>query len=137
MTEIPFYKSWDFNTGNSEGWVAEGSGYYAGVSGGAYSVGCFGHTPVLASPAGLLIDASTYKTVEIRMRSATSQAARIIINRHAGVYKGFPLTPDGQYHVYPVDMTGYADWSGYVSVLQLDPQDRYGQADIDYIRIKR
>jgi hypothetical protein len=89
-----------------------------------------------------------YTHFEIRMSheaETEGTVARIFWQRtidtgFVGKFIIFPVTTDGEYHTYNVDVSGHASWNGTIDLIRLDPIEGVGlsvgrQFKVDYIRV--
>lgn len=87
------------------------------------------------------LDTRRLRCVEIRMRLSAGREAQLFWANSSGAYSEpkstrFKVTPDGQFHVYRVDLSSVARWSGTVRSLRLDMTDASGASiAIDYVRV--
>jgi len=99
-----------------------------------------GEDPYMVSPF-VSIDAAAFSRIELRMKTSAGNDGDIFFvteqdpDWSASKVQRFPLTSDGSYHVYTVDMSSAAEWSGRVQQIRLDPMPDAGDFAIDYVRI--
>jgi hypothetical protein len=86
-------------------------------------------------------DASRLSRIEIRMRTSAGREASIFFITESDSDWGedkvlhFPITGDGQFHIYDLDMTTVNSWRGTITALRFDPTNSTGEIEIDFIRL--
>ncbi|MCQ6559755.1 DUF5722 domain-containing protein [Paenibacillus mendelii] len=138
------YKHWDYPVnGSLDGW---GSAHdlTTSAAGGKLTVTVTGIDPYIYSPSSLGMDASKYKTIQIKMKNnSTARMAKIYWTRTGeGMSEDriryFAITPsDTIERVYTIDMSDELLWSGTISQFRLDPTEDVssGNVVIDYISV--
>lgn len=111
------------------------------VSGGVLHGTASNTDPQLRFDQNLTVNADLYKYVEIRMkgfagnRIGFSWAAAIQPNNITQVEVEPAALSDGLYHIWLLDFTSVAGWTGTLSHIRLDPATTSGAAfEVDYIR---
>lgn len=124
--------------GDLEGWTPARA--TATVANGFLNFAATGADPQLFKNA--IVDSSQGEILEIRLRQNDSERFQLFWADASGGFAGgrsfaIPSTeiiPDGEFHVYQVDMTGV--FVGEISSFRFDPGDIAGRTvDIDYIRL--
>lgn len=133
--------SWEFETaGDSEGWTAQNQLTPPQISNGYLITKSTGIDPFLISP-DLVAYAKKLSHIEIRMSVSAGNLAQLyFITGSDGNYNEskvlpFPITADGQFHTYTLDMSKVNKWSGAIAQIRLDPTVTQAIIKIDYIRI--
>ncbi len=134
-------QAWEFETdGVLEGWVAWNHLTPLGTSAGILSAEGTGDDPYIGSPV-FALDAAKFPIVEIRMAVTAGNNAQIYFLTSAGATYdetkalSFPITADGKFHTYTLDMTKTGAWKGIVTQIRLDPADAVTSVQVDYIHI--
>ena len=138
--------SWEFlNDHDLEGWaeVPWDTNQLADttVEGGALAARSTGADPYLRSPSELGIEAAKAHGIEVRMSSSGGGQASIYFTTQDDreederKVKHFPILADGEPHVYLIEMSSVARWSGSIVQLRLDPTDSPAVVTIDYVRV--
>jgi len=146
--------SWDFKQ-DGEGWarfftlvqndVYSESHDIASVKivNGALTTRSLGSDPYFFSANNLNITASATPIVAIRMSVSAGDWAEIYFitdsdeNWSESKKLEFPLTSDGQFHDYLIDMSEVSRWRLTITRLRLDPTDiASAEIQIDYIRVQ-
>jgi hypothetical protein len=132
---------WDFNeNGHSEGWQAWNQLNTFQVKGGILYTKSTGNDPYMGSPK-ITANASALSRIEIRMKVSAGDTAELyFITKSDGTYDEskvlrFPITADGEYHTYILDMSKVQKWSGIITQIRLDPTITQAAIEIDYIHI--
>ena len=93
--------------------------------------------------SGLELWATPCDKLSVRMSLTAGTEAQIFwISRLAPVgsefqSSSFPIEPDGEFHTYEVALGEALSWAGTMTGLRLDPTDRPGEVEIDYIALER
>jgi hypothetical protein len=99
-----------------------------------------GDDPYMVSPY-VGIDAAAFNRIEIRMKTSGGSDGDVffITDRDpdwgADKVKRFSLTSDGTWHVYTLDLSSVAGWSGHILQIRLDPMSVAGDFAVDYVRV--
>jgi len=143
-SSLPTYNpsfSWDFNQdGNFEGWEVQNQLDPIQTSNGNLVTKSTGNDPFMISPT-INADAASLSHIEIRMKiSAGNYAELYFMTNSEGTYDEskvlrFPITADGQFHTYIIDMTEATKWNGVITQIRLDPVVTQATIEIDYIRL--
>jgi len=140
QVEYQFY-GWEFNNPqNTDGWFAWWMMQPLQIVNGSLTSTVTGSDPYLGSPY-LGIDAARFNRIEIRMRTTQGGSGQIffspgqrqVTKDETSVF--FPITSDGEYHVYTINLAYTSLWQGTIMHLRLDPMDSVGDFSIDYIHI--
>jgi len=132
---------WDFNqNGNPEGWQAWNQLNTFQVKGGILYTKSTGNDPYMGSPK-ITANASALSRIEIRMKVTAGDTGELyFITKSDGTYDEskvlqFPITVDGEFHTYILDMSKVQKWSGVITQIRLDPTVTQAAIEIDYIHI--
>ncbi len=143
---------WGFNTDNdNQGWVARNSLGPLVIKDGIASTSVLSNDPRMDISTGLSIDADIHKGVELRYRLSqrfdasgeiSKEIAELFWRRADGTQARCELSdiiPDGQMHIYTVDLSDIPEWRGEVVYLRFDPtatpKSIGSRVEIDYIKI--
>jgi len=135
---------WNFNEdGNTQGWIADHS-LSGSVANGIYHLDVTGDDPYFLIP-GLSFDASTFKTLKIKMKNNTSDNGMDVyffssdyVQDYDGSRYAHATTTanDSGYRVYTIDFSNNPYWTGKITFLRIDPTAaNSGSVDIDYISV--
>lgn len=132
--------SWDFFKPDERVWTPSG---FAALTyeGGVLRTTSTGDDPTL-SALWVEIDAARFKTLEVKMKSDKPGSGQLFFTgKQEGLTEEksirFPEIPDGEFHVYTVDMTSNPSWQGTITALRFDPTSvRDAKIEIAYIRFK-
>jgi len=141
--------SYEFNDNSDEGWTPwkDLSSFEVKEDGKLYTSPT-GKDPSMRSMPGLPIDASVYKTIEIRYAVVGNHIGRAQLYwaRSGENFSGdrgvaFNIAADSEFHTYTIDVGSNPNWAGQVELLRFDPVAIVGPDDasdmqiiIDYIR---
>lgn len=147
LVEIDFMKvesqgqAWEFETdGVLEGWVAWNHLTPLETGAGILSAEGTGDDPYIGSPV-FTLDAAQFPIVEFRMAVTAGNNAQVYFltatSPHFDETKAlsFPVTADGKFHTYRLDMTKTGAWKGTITQIRLDPADAVTSVEVDYVRI--
>jgi hypothetical protein len=134
-------RAWEFeNAGDDEGWGSTMQMTDVRVEDGLLKATTTGNDPAFFGPP-VEIDAGRYGHVLIGMRIDKPGAAQLfwstdLAPEGEATSCTFPLTSDGEFHQYNLDLSRVATWAGQVRRLRLDPGATPGaHVEIDYIRV--
>ncbi len=135
---------WEFNTDNSiECWNLYNS-LTGNTSGGYLNLTITGGDSFMISPDNLNFDATTLKSIHVKMKNNTAETvASIYFTRSDATWSGtlaksFNIKPnDSGYTEYMIDMGGHAEWKGTIKQIRIDPLASLsaGTVNIDFIKI--
>ncbi|MDI6828259.1 MAG: glycoside hydrolase family 99-like domain-containing protein [Armatimonadota bacterium] len=131
--------SWMFDGMEESSWSASQGLSDVGVENGCLVARSVGSDPAFYGPT-VDIDASKYKTFEIRMKVDKGKQAQVFwagrlssFNEKMSVR--FDIIPDGKFHLYKIDLGAVPTWRGKITSLRFDPTDTGGaRIEIDHIR---
>ena len=134
---------WRWSTASDlEGWVVAKDLSELVVSDGLFSASTTGNDPVIVSPGGLSVDASTRKWIVVRMKVTEGKLAEVFYKRTADPNfaslrkRQFDIRSNSEFVTYQLDMTDDPLWTGTVDRLRLDPTTSSGaKVYIDYLLI--
>jgi hypothetical protein len=133
--------AWEFQAdGDTEGWVAWNQMASLQAGGGLLLARSVGSDPYMGSP-GIAADAGKLSRVEIRMKVSAGSVAQLffVTDTEAQTDEAkslaFPVSADGQFHIYTLDMSAVPSWKGTIRQLRFDPTDAASEVEIDYIRL--
>jgi hypothetical protein len=117
--------AWEFDDPSSPGWDAPQHLADARIEEGCLVARSTGWDPAFYS-TGVDLDASLYGAVEIRMSVDKGTGGQLFwAGRGRGFTEAasikFELTPDGQFHVYRLDLASSPAWKSRIAALRLDP----------------
>jgi hypothetical protein len=132
----PKVTTWDFDSGAGESWSP-----LMGVSDFAVKDGKMHFTTATTDPAlngpVVRLDAAEFEAIEIRMRTAGAEpGTRDTLqffwsgggNTSEAQSIATPVTHDGAWHTYRLDLANHPRWRGAITRLRLDPSIRMGLA---------
>ncbi|WP_243064997.1 hypothetical protein [Humibacter sp. RRB41] len=134
--------NWAFNGGHEAGWAVYDatSSTAVGTDPNALNLTATGNDPRMQTTSPLHLDATSAKTVTVRMSNATSSTTgRIYFTTTSSTGAseskavGFAVKPNSGYTTYTIDMSANPLWAGEVNWLRVDPIDTTGQTNIDSI----
>ncbi|WP_116947351.1 stalk domain-containing protein [Jiangella endophytica] len=141
-----FTYAWTFDTdGDLEGWTdLHGTIDGLRVEGGALRGTATTADPVVATPAGLALDAADHPYVRVRLRTSVpteqelyfAQTDRPDFSRERGIVFHADPDPDGWVEV-DVPMWRCPTWQGTISQLRIDPLVTAGDFAIEEVRVMR
>jgi hypothetical protein len=132
--------AWEFDDPKSPGWDPSQN-----LTGGKVEDGCLttvsnGIDPAIYS--GITeVQASKYPAIEIRMKVDKGKGAQLFWSpRGKGFVElasaKFDLIPDGEFHVYRLDLAANPAWKGTITAFRLDPTDaKDAHISLDYVRL--
>ncbi len=135
---------WEFNrAGDLEGWSAANSLITPTVNGGFLRAVVSGPDPFFTGPASPEIDTAVYRWLHVRMKAPEGTEAEFFWGTPSEPWHtparrtGFPVTADGEFHEYLVDLSAHPQWTGAAILPRLDPtaSGSSGVAEIDFIRL--
>jgi len=134
---------WDFGTdGCFEMWDAFQQLDAPFVSEGCLQSISTGADPAIRSFEGLGMDAGANNAVSIKISTTSGTGAQLFwITESDKTWdetksKQFPITSDGQFHDYVLDLSTVGSWAGTIRQLRLDPTDGSGShISIDHIHL--
>ncbi|MDH7482138.1 MAG: glycoside hydrolase family 99-like domain-containing protein [Armatimonadota bacterium] len=131
--------SWTFDGLEEVGWSASQELRDAGIENGSLVATSIGSDPAFYGPP-VNIDSSKFKTLEIRMKVDRGKQAQFFWagrgrNFNETMSIRFEIFPNGEFHVYRLNLSTLPTWRGIITGLRFDPTDA-GDAriEIDYIR---
>jgi hypothetical protein len=134
---------WEFNTeGDSEGWEVWYQLTPFQVANGLLVTQSQSNDPYMRS-ATIAVDASAVSRLEIRMKVSGGDMAQVFfVTDSDSAYDEakslrFPVSGDGQFHTYTLDMSTVPLWKDTVTQIRLDPMETPGSIEIDYIQLAR
>jgi hypothetical protein len=129
---------WDFDNPEECLWSVGNMAELAYSNGSMTAVAANGD-PAFYSP-GLQVDAEKYRRLEIKMKMDKGEEAQVFFARKNGhmsekMSTKFKVTPDGEYHVYTIDLASNPLWKGTIRQIRIDPNSEAGsRVWIDYVR---
>ena len=133
--------AWDFNQdGNFEGWQVQNQLDPLQTNMGNLVTKSTGNDPYMVSQT-ISVDAPALARIEIRMKISAGDTAELyfITNSESEYSESkvfrFPITSDGKFHAYILDMSKVKKWSGEITQIRLDPTIAQADIEIDYIHI--
>lgn len=134
--------AWEFDqSGNDEGWLPWNQLTPFTISEGVLQTSSIGNDPYMLFDPILNLDASIYKTIEIRMKVGHGNNAKLYFTTvedetwDESKSIQFDLKPGDNYMTYKLDMEFIKTWAGRISKIRLDPTEANSDIEIDYIRI--
>ncbi len=125
--------------GDQEGWKALNQVINMTVAGGFLQLRATGEDPYLSRPSMFLLGDVTQK-ICVRMRADAGSEAQLFWARPdaAGFAESrsrkFPISADGAFHLYTLDLSDHAEWTGHeITALRLDPTNAAGNIAVDFI----
>lgn len=133
--------AWDFDKNDDlEGWQAQNQLDSLQTRNESLITKSTGNDPFMVSPT-ISVDSAAYSHIEIRMKVSDGNTAGIYFstNSESGHDETkavhFPITGDGQFHTYILDMSKVKKWSGKITQIRFDPTNAQADIEIDYIHI--
>lgn len=132
--------SWDFSRRQDQTWHV-GNMVNLSYEGGVMSAEAANNDPAFYSPL-TDIDADRFRTIEIRMRMDRGGEGQLFFSRPRGQMTEeksvrFPVTGDGEFHTYVIDLSRQPRWRGSIGHIRLDPNSAQGsKVEIASIRLK-
>jgi len=133
--------AWDFNqNGNLEGWQAQNQLNPLQIRSENLVTESTGNDPFMVSPT-IRLDASAFSHIEVRMKVSAGNTADLYFstNSESGYDESkvvhFPITSDGQFQTYILDMSNVKKWGGEITQIRFDPTNTQADIEIDYIHI--
>jgi len=132
--------AWVFSDPKDQDWTV-GNMTDLSFEGGVMSAVAQNRDPAFYSP-GTDIDASRFKTVEIKMRMDKGTEAQLFFARHHGKMTEeksvrFPVVGDNEWHIYTIDMSRNPRWHGRIGQLRLDPNSESGsKVQVAYVKLR-
>jgi hypothetical protein len=130
---------WDFNQdGDSQGWEAWNQLDPLQISKGNLTTRSSGNDPFMGSPK-INVDASTLPHIKINMKASAGDTAELyFITNMDGTYDEskvlrVPITGDGEFHTYDINMSTSIKWSDKITQIRFDPTTTQAEIEIDYI----
>jgi len=146
VNRIPY--QWEFNIrSDSEEWTKQNCSFV--VKNGTLSGTSATTDPAIIS-GDLTADATAYNKIKIKMRHDYSTFSPLgdriqvfFTTTSATSYSedksyqsvAIPSTTNGNYVEYTIDLTTNANWAGTITGIRIDPYNKSGTFDIDYIRL--
>ncbi|MDH7602670.1 MAG: glycoside hydrolase family 99-like domain-containing protein [Armatimonadota bacterium] len=132
--------SWDFSNPADQVWTV-GNMSDLSFSDGLMRATARNNDPAFYSPY-TTIDASKFKTVEIKMRMDKGSEAQIFFAKPRGTMSEaksvrFPVIGDGEWHVYTVDMSQNKRWQGKIGQIRIDPNSEpHSRVEVAYVKLR-
>ena len=132
--------AWEFDDPKHPGWDAIQNLEKSRVENGRLITESNGSDPAIYGEA-MDIDSKRFRRAEIRMKVDRGRGAQLF---WAAKSRGFveasslrwEINPDGQFHVYELDLGASPAWKGRIGAFRLDPTDAAGaRIEIDYVRL--
>jgi hypothetical protein len=138
------YAGREFPTaGDTQGWTALNQASVAS-SGGTLNITESGSDPYTGSPNNLLIDASIYKHLQVRLKNTATGTLDLFFQTtadsawSAAELVSTSVPSSSGYVTYTVNMGSNTNWAGTIKSLRLDPPGGSGDtASLDFVRIAR
>ena len=142
--EEPMQKTeWEFDEDdNFEGWQLNGATEGV-VSNGYLEMNVIAGDPFMTNMDGMMIDASKFDKIAIKMKNNTPDTNAEIFFKNAYEPEKYnsirfqTIPEDSIYREYEISTSENLDWSGFIVMLRLDPVSGVstGSVSIDYIRL--
>ncbi|MEO0224963.1 MAG: M6 family metalloprotease domain-containing protein, partial [candidate division WOR-3 bacterium] len=137
-------KEWYFLS-NHEGWNTTYNASVSVSTGSILSLNITASGAYIMSADNLMISATTYKYIKIRLRNTTNQTqARFFWITSTDTQwndvksVSFTITSnDTDFGEYVIDLSRVSSWSGRIRRLRFAPSSSSGRIDIDYIRLEK
>lgn len=132
--------AWEFDDPKHPGWDAIQNLEKSRVENGRLITESNGSDPAIYGEA-MDIDSKRFRRAEIRMKVDRGRGAQLF---WAAKSRGFveasslrwEINPDGQFHVYELDLGASPAWKGRIGAFRLDPTDAAGaRIEVDYVRL--
>ena len=132
--------AWEFDDPSSPGWDASQNLADGKVEDGCLNARSVGSDPALYSGT-TEVDAKKVSWAEIRMKVDEGKQGQLFWSTKAGGFSEaasarFDLIPDGEFHVYRLDLAANSAWKSAITALRLDPTDaKDAHISLDYVRL--